>query len=389
MDNNIKKCLKSYLIGNKNLNNNNTNKAYKYFNKSLQYINNIKKNNINKNEYEDILLETETECIKNIIDISNNFLLYYGNIIDTKSNSSEYNKSNNKSNLEIYNNITNDSYLDFVNNDINLFDIINKGDIVNLFNNINNNYNFFIFDEDGNTPGHITIIFGDTLLLKKFLLLGLPINIVNKHGHTLLETAALLKDNNMINFLLKNGANMEKHLFFRDNKNTIISKYNYIDYSIVLNIIFSNIKSEYIINLNFLFGYFNKTDIVGFGNMTYYDLIASLETLLNNINVEYKNTYINILREELDYKLNNLFYCPINLLEILLTYLIPFIDYKFIISIDWYIKYELKYIILDILKKNLNIKNKLNIKKILNKKYTNLYFKDYINNIISHWVSKI
>ena len=357
MDNNIKKCLKSYLKGN-----NNDDKSYKYLNKSLKYLNNIKNKKIITNEYEDILTETEIECTKKISSINMN-------------------------NISIIENLSVNNSMDSSNNTINLFDVINKGEIIELNNN--NNYNLYEFDEDGNTPAHKLILFGDTTLLKKLLLFGLPIDIVNVNGNTLLETAALHKDNNIINFLLQYGSNMEKHLFFREDKYDVVSNMNHIDYSIVLKIIFTHNKCDYIMDLNFLFKYFNKNDKIGFNNMTNNDLISCLETLLNTLDVEYKNTYINILKEELEYKLLNLQICPNNLLEILLTYLIPFINYKFVINIDWYIKYELKYIIINILKKNINIKK--NLKKYLLENYinNNLYLKNYICNQISFWVSKI
>jgi ankyrin repeat protein len=355
MDNNIKKCLKSYLIGNKN-----EDKAYKYFNKSLKYLNNIKNKNIITNEYEEILTETEIECTKKIHNINmNNISIIENDFVETSSS----------------------------NNIINLFDIIEKGEILEL--NSNNNYNLYNFDKDGDTPAHKLILYGDTSSLKKLLLFGLPIDIVNMNGNTLLETASLMKDNSIINFLLQYGSSMEKHLFFRENKYNVVSNMNYIDYSIILKMIFAHSKSDYIMNLNFLFKYFNKTDMIGFNNMTNYDLISSLETLLNTLDIESKNTYMNILREELEYKLLYLQCCPNNILEILLTFLVPFINYKFIVSIDWYIKYELKYIILNILKKNINIKK--NLKKYLLENYinNNLYLKNYICNQISYWVSKI
>jgi len=114
---------------------------------------------------------------------------------------------------------------------------------------------------------------------------------------------------------------------------------------------------------------------------------------LSKINEEYKNTYLLILREELNYPLKKTLGCPYNKLEILLTYLIPFIEYPFNISMDWFINLELKYIIIKILKEkpafNNEIKNDLVNFLWENYIKNNILQDEYLGNLISQWVSKI
>ena len=112
-------------------------------------------------------------------------------------------------------------------------------------------------------------------------------------------------------------------------------------------------------------------------------------TLLNKINKDNKETYLLIIREELTYPLKASLGCPHNKLETLLTYLVPFIEYPFNVSEDWYINLELKYLII----KNLKQKDffKTNLLNFLWENYikNNILQDEYLGNLISQWVSKI
>jgi hypothetical protein len=122
------------------------------------------------------------------------------------------------------------------------------------------------------------------------------------------------------------------------------------------------------------------------------NLIKCLNSLLKKIDLEKKKSYLNILSEELSYTLKYNLECPINKIEIILLYLVPFIDYPFNLSIDWYIKIELKYIIIKLLKKNIlnnQVKNKLINYLWKNYIKNNLFFDEYLGNLISQWISKI
>ena len=337
----IKKCLKSYLTG-KTLLEKDKNKALGYFEQCLKYLN-LKEN---KEKYIDLLKETETECNK------------------------------------------------FINKEkkINLFGIIETGEIDKLENISKNQLDFTIYDKEGNTPIHKAIKYGDTTFLKICFKYGAPIDIVNKEGYTPLEYACLQKDPNMISFLLNNGCNMKKHLFFRDGTIKHFNNQLYIDNAIILKIIFTYPKSCDISELEFLFNHFKIDEDIGFDNLIFDDFIKSLQTVINTLPKNSKETYINIIREELLYPLNISLKCPTKKIDILLINLIVFIEFPFNISIDWYLHLELKYFFIKILKD----KNKidLNEKKIIVdyiwEKYvkTNLLQDEYLGNIIYQFISK-
>ena len=354
----IKKCFKSFLMGKKLLETD-ANKSFEYFKQSLRYINIIKKNESNKDIF-NILSETENECNR------------YINLTVEKTIEKESNDIVEK---------------------INLFDMIEKGDISLLKKVKSYNLNFNIYDEDGNTPIHKAIKYGDTSFLKTAFKLGASIDITNKIGNTALEYACLEKDPNMIQFLLKNGSDMKKHLLFRDGVKKNHSNQNYIDSSIILKIIFSYLEDDSYEELKFLENIFKLDDLIGFNNYTYLNLIKCLTTLLSKIKEESKNTYLTILREELTFPLKKSLGCPNNKLEIILTYLAPFIDYPFNISMDWCINLELKYIIIKILKEKPSFNNEIknNLLNFLWENYikNNILQDEYLGNLISQWVSKI
>ena len=351
----IKKCLKSYLMGKKYIDID-KNKAFEYFKQCLKYLSNIKNKDV---QYKDILLETESECNKYIA-------LTVEETIQKP--------------LQIINNID-------------LFQMIEKGDIKDLKKIKPYQIDFKQFDKDGNTPIHKAIKYGDTSFLKLAFKLGASIDITNKGYHSALEFACLERDPNMINFLLKNGSDMRKHLFFRDGQKKYNNEQNYNDCAIILKIIFSYQEIEVMEELLFVFNHFKPEYKIGFEDYTITNMLRALSGLLTNINTESKTSYLNIIREELTYPLKNSLGCPYNKLEIILTFLTPFIDYPFNITEDWYINLELKYIIIKLLKEqpkfNSEIKN--NLINYLWENYikNNILQDEFLGNLISQWVSKI
>jgi len=349
------KSLKSFSMAMK-LKDLDKNKSFQYFKQSFKYANLAKKKN-NTKERIDILEETETECNKYI-------------------------------NLTIKKTIERE---DVINVDIDLFDAIEKGE-KELLKNIKS-YNFLIYDEDGNTLIHKAIKWGDTKFIKMMLTKGAPINLTNKAGTTPLEFAVLNQNQTIIDFLLDNGADMKKHLEFRKDNNKTKSFQNYIDCSIILKMIFLNVESNDINELSFIFDYLKKEELIGFNEYTYENLIKCLATLLNKINNDNKKTYLRILKEELRHNLKFNLCCPYNKLEILLTYLVPFIDYPFNITEEWYINLELKYLIIKEFKKKNILDNQFykNLDNYLQENYidNNILKFDYLDNLIARWVSKI
>ena len=312
----LKKALKSYLKAQK-LNKINNKESAQYLHQSLKYINKIKNKN---SKYKDILLETENEC---------NYLL---------------------------------------NNMNDLFQEIDNGNLKFFKNNIFTKKQLLVYNKEGNTPLHYTIKHGDISILKILLKYNISIDIVNLKGHTLLEYACLLKDPNSIKFLINYGADMKKHLFFRQGKMKLHLGLNNIDIACITKILILNsYKKKYNKKLNFLEKYFNLDDKCGIGNFKYRTVFIGLG-IIKNI-----DTYIDIIKDELSYKLNNKFGCYENKYEIIIYNLIPFIEYNFNIGNNILIN-ELKYLIL---------KLKLNNKKILEQvweKYikSGLFKEDYI-----------
>ena len=355
IDDQIKKCLKSYLMGKKYMEID-KDKSFEYFKQTLKYLSTLKNKDV---PYKDILLETESECNKYISLTVEQTIEKPKNIIEN----------------------------------INLFELIEKGNISALKKIKPYELDFHKLDNDGNTPIHKAIKYGDTTFLKMAFKLGASIDITNKFHYSALEFACLERDPNMINFLLKNGSDMKKHLYFRDGEKKYSTSQNFIDCSVILKIIFRFPETEILEELKFVFNHFKPETKIGFDDYNYSDLIKCLSGLLLSINADSKETYINIIRDELNYPLKNSLGCPYNKLEILLTYLNPFLDYPFNISEDWYINLELKYIIIKLLKEkptfNSEIKNNLINYLWENYVKNNLYQDEYLGNLISQWVSKI
>jgi ankyrin repeat protein len=365
----ITKCLKSYLIGKKNMDNNNE-KSFEYFKQCSQILNDIKEYNIIiEDKYNNIIEETETECYKHLTNS------IYKHIEEPNNN---------------INNIN-----------LNLFELIETGNINELKKYKYGEINFKIYNDQGLTPLHYTIKCGDTGILKYFLEIGAKIDETTNYGHTLLEYACLEKDPNMINFLSNHGANMKKHLDFRENK-LYNNKTDQIDCALLQKIILNNkldlitYKIKY---LNFIFKYFDSEkyiDIEFIKNnekIKFKTFIINLDYLLNSFDDISRNTFISIIDEELNYNLICKLGCPTNKLDILLYNLVPFITYEKL-QLNWVISIEIKYLILKILKNN----KKINTKQLKNELFENLfniYIKtniipnELIKIIVSQWIYKI
>jgi hypothetical protein len=140
-----------------------------------------------------------------------------------------------------------------------------------------------------------------------------------------------------------NGANMKKHIEFRKN-NKYINNGDNIDIMLLLKIILDNEnvnKSSQIDNLEWIFEFINPDMILDIkyaksnNKITFNNLILQLNILLNNLSQETRETYIDIIKEELKYDLINNLICPNNKLELILYYLIPFINYEFNLNFIW------------------------------------------------------
>ena len=350
--------------------NNNDDKSFEYFKQCIKILNDIKEQNITiEDKYNNIIDETETECSK-----------YLTNTIHKKIE-------------EPINNVNNIN--------LELFELIEIGNINELKKYNYGDLNFKIYNENGLTPLHYAIKFGDTGILKYFLKIGANIDETTNYGHTLLEFACLEKDPNMITFLSNHGADMKKHLAFRENK-IYNNKSDQIDCALLQKLILNNNNnlSKYNIKyLNFIFKYFDSDkniDIEYVKNnekINFKIFIINLDFLLDSFDENSRNTFIDIISEELNYNLIFKLGCPINKLQIILYNLVPFINYDNL-RLNWIISIEIKYLILKILKNN----KKLNTKQFKNElfeelfnKYikTNLIPDELIQIIVSQWIYKI
>ena len=326
MDELLTKAMKYYNNGKKLYEANDKAKAKILFEHSLNAINEFKKlnpNNININN--SIVQATEVECIK---------------------------------------------YLTVPEN--NVFNLVTKNDLeaIKSIEHIN----FREIDANGNTVLHHAIDVGDTGILKEMFKKGGMIDTVNGHGNTLLEYACLKKDPNIIEFMAKHGANMQKHLFFRKgNKKFYLNKSD-IDMAIMLKIIIVNrlkVNDSNSIYTSFAFleKYFNLTDLIGFDRYTIKDMLIGLHYMFNN--KESYKSYSQIIMEELiEFDNNNENNkCIYTKLDIILSNIVPFINYPFNIASIFIVKNEIKYLMKNVLRYN-----KKDFKKILMTKL----FEDYI-----------
>lgn len=229
---------------------------------------------------------------------------------------------------------------------IKIYNTITKGDIKTLqsfkFNNkiLYNNKNNLL---------HHCIDCGDLKMFKILLKLGGHVNMIN-NSNTLLEYACMKKDPNIVNFLLNNGANLEKHIFLRKNTKNMIINFDDIDILIILKIIlFNNLKCKIDNikflknNFNFLKNYFTNEIKIGINNFKLDALIIGLNYLFYQ--KKSYNTYKNILIEELNYNFNSNFFCPVRKLDIVLINIIPFINYPFNLTSEFVIFNDLKFTI--------------------------------------------
>jgi ankyrin repeat protein len=369
----LKYYFKLYLKG-KELYDIDKDKSFEILKESLTVLDSIKKKYPDINEkYNALIEESENECYK-LIDES----------IETNIESEIV--SSNKIDTEI------------------LFNTLEKGDISFIKKA---KYGDIDFKKKINDKSilHHAIKYSDITFLKLAFKLGARIDTTDDNGHTLLEYACLELDPNMINFLIKYGADMSKHLYFRKGTTKFINNYDSIDILILYKLLLSynnklvdnNIFTNKLILINNLL---NLEEKIGLNDYTISDLLNWITSFLCNIENDSALDYLNIILEELNYPLKNKLGCPTNKIEIILTNLVPFIEnYPFNLSMDWLFSLELKYLIINLIRKKKNI-NSFNIKtndiktELVNIIWNN-YIKndiikeDYIGILISQWVSKI
>jgi hypothetical protein len=373
----VKKCLKSYLTGKKYYETD-MDKSYDYLKQCIRILNDIKEKNISiDNNLSSIIEETETEC-------SRFLTIAIEKTIEKPLSNKIFPSSDNKE----------------------LFEIIETGNIQKLKEYSYNSINFDIYNEQGLTPLHYAIKFGDVTFLKQSFKLGACIDQTNKNGHTLLEFACLEKDPNIINFLITHGTDMKKHLKFREGKK-YFNNGNQIDISLIEKIIMDNNQSSTVIkHLSFIFNYIKETEpihieycdtnnsTISIKKILFIDLVKKLDNYLDTINKEHTNTFISIIKEELSYDLSNKLGCPTDKIQLLLYNLVPFLDYQDSLKLNWLISVEIKYIILKILKNKIKI-NTTQLKKELKEILYISYIKPeiipegLIQLIVLQWIYKI
>ena len=374
----VLKCLKSYLTAKKYYDTD-TDKSMEYFKQCIKILNDLKEKNVKiKDNLVDIIDETETECSKYLTQAITSTL---DKPIVKKIKSSEQ--------------------------DNELFELIEMGDIHKLKSYNYGDVDFNVTNDYGLTPLHYAIRYGDTGFLRQSFKLGAGIDQTNKFGHTLLEYACLEKDPNMINFLSAYGADMKKHLEFRDGKK-YFNNAQQIDIALIekkimescenknwkiryLDFVFNYIKPDEYIDID----YCNPTNsTISIGKITVFDLITKLDLMIHNFPVESKNTFIKILKEELVNQLTFKLGCPSKPLEIILYNLVPFIESNHVLKLNWLLSLEVKFLILKILKNKIRINT-----KELKHELSELLFLSYIKPeimpegliqiIVLQWVYKI
>ena len=338
IDKNIKGVIRNYLKAKDNTED--TAKYLKYLEKILLYLNKINNESLD-DEFENYIKTIKSYTTDNIMRVIGELLV----------------KTSKK-----------------IGDDI--FDKINEGNL-NSITETEGIYNFQIFNKEGLTPLHKCINMGDTTILKELLKKGEKIDLVNKNGNTLLEYACLQKDPNLILFLLNHGADMKKHLFFR-NKTKFKLELNDIDLANIMKICFLSSSGGDDIDIDFLFNYIVPSTDIGISGIKFNKFIIFLKRQLSKLSNEARETVIEIWKDELSYNLKNKMGCPNNYLEIILINLVPFIDYPFNISNRNVVTNELIHLI-----KYISIKNNYLIDIEFNRILINKLWKDY-NNILSY-----
>jgi hypothetical protein len=280
-------------------------------------------------------------------------------------------------------------------NDFNIFDIVTKNniDVIKQMEHIN----FREINGNGNTVLHHTIDVGDIGILKEMFKKGGMIDTVNGNGNTLLEYACLKKDPNIIAFMVSHGANMQKHLFFRKGNHKFYLNKSDIDMAIILKLIIINrlkIKEDKLdksmyASFVFLEKHFNLTELIGFDKYTIRDMLIGLHQMFNN--KESYKSYSQIINEDLiEYENNKINKCIYTKIDIVLSNIVPFINYPYNIASIFIVKNEIKYLMKNILRYNKkDFKNILMIKLFENYIQTGLFPEDYIGIIIYNILSKI
>jgi len=374
----MRKCLKSYLTAKKYYEND-IEKSYEYFKQCIKILNDLKdKDKKLNNEFVNIIEETENECSKYLT-------------LAIESTIEKPSKRKIKVDEE---------------QDNKLFEIIQIGEVDYLKKFEYGECNFDIFDENGLTPLHLAIKFGDTTFLKQSFKLGVGIDKTNKYGHTLLEFACLEKDPNIISFLIYCGADMKKHLEFREGKK-YFNNGNQIDILLLEKIVMENNKSSNNIKyMEFIFNYINKEEFIeleycdpsnstiSMKKIRFESFVKKLDFMVSNFDEEKRNTFIKIINEELSNDLVFKLGCPVHKIEILLYNMVPFIDFNKKLSLNWLVSLEVKFIILKILKNKIKI-NTNELKKELREFLYLSYIKPeiipegLIQIIVLQWVCKI
>ena len=374
----VLKCLKSYLTAKKYYDTD-TDKSMEYFKQCIKILNDLKEKNIKiMDNLVDIIDETETECSKYLTQA---ITLTIDKPIIKKVKSSDV--------------------------DNELFELIEIGDIHKLKSFNYGDVNFNITNENGLTPLHYAIRFGDTGFLRQSFKLGAGVDQTNKFGHTLLEYACLEKDPNMINFLSAYGADMKKHLEFREGKK-YFNNSQQIDIALIekkvmesdrnknwtikyLEFVFNYIKPEEYIDIDYCD---SSNSTISIGKITICDFIKKLDFMIHNFSKDAKDTFLKILKEELTSPLLFKLGCPTKPLEIILYNLVPFIELNHNLKLNWLISLEVKFLILKILKNKIRINTK-ELKKELGELLYLSYIKPeiipdgLIQIIVLQWVYKI
>ena len=368
----VAKCFKSYLTAKKYYDTD-LDKSFEYFKQCIAILTDIKDNKIKiDSKFAEVIEETETECSK-----------YLTKAIEMTIDKPFTQKI-----------VLQDS-------DKELFKIIEEGRFKDLKKYNYGEINFNVYNNNGNTPLHMAITFGDTSYIKQALRLGATIDMTNKGGFTLLEYACLQQDPNLINFLMLYGADMRKHLLFRDGKKYRTSG-NQIDIMLLEKAILEDLtqsKYKQPQYLGFVFDKLNKNDPIDIQYndnteiITIENLITKLDHIIANFPEEYRNTYLDMLKEEFEYDLHNKLGCPNNMIEVVLYYIVPFINYGYL-KLNWLLSIEIKYLILKVLKNKVKINTnelKSELREILIKIYLEpqIISDGMIQTIVLQWMNKI
>lgn len=273
-----------------------------------------------------------------------------------------------------------------------IFKIVDNGDLIKLESLTETEYDYKIFDSDGNTPMHQCIKNGDSSMLKEFLKNGQSIDTTNNNGNTLLEYACSLKNPSMINFLILHGADVNKHLNFREENIKSKLRIDDIDCGNIMKICFLSNKNTNKLDLTFLYRYIDKNFKIGINDIIFKDFLPFLEKTLSNLDKDKLVTLATIWKEELSESLENNLGCPDNKFEILLINMVPFIDYKFNISNKNVVLNELIFLIKKCSKDNDyilddNFNNSVLLK--LEKDYKNIFPMEFLGVLIYQILLKL